>query len=618
MNNPALHVSNTHGRRRRWIAAGVGVLALIAVAAAVAAFSYWRKPGVVADPFALAPLPSSSFLNTKPNAVYVGSRACRSCHAGEHHSFHGTGMGRSMAEVDLEREPPDAAFDHAVSKRRYEVRRKDGRLWHRELLLAGQSEEVVLAEYPVKYVIGSGRHSLTYAVEVDGFLVESPVTWYASRKAWGMSPGYDDVRQPGFQRGVGEDCLICHAGQAEAIDQSWHRMRVTEPAIGCERCHGPGSLHVALRKDREREPPGPIDYTIVNPARLSRELGEAVCQQCHLRPTAMILARGRKLADFRPGLPLQHFKQPYMLVGDAAMTVVGHVEQMHLSRCYQGSNTLTCVTCHNPHAEPKPEARIAYYNSKCVDCHQPQKCTVSAEVRAKQSPHNDCVHCHMPRSPTEIPHLAFTHHRVGIHKPATAVEARKDAELTPFFDLSWLSEGDRKRSLGLGYMEAAEAEKDATLKSGYQRRALDLLGEVKRAGMKDPAIEVALARIHAELGSDDAASFASSALEFPDLDGPARCNALSLVANDLVRGNNHAQALEPLRQLTKWRRHPIDWLLLADCEGNLGHAAAAEEAMQTAVRINPRLWGVHKHLAEHFRRQGKTQVADWHQQRAVP
>ena len=71
-------------------------------------------------------------------------------------------------------------------------------------------------------------------------------------------------------------------------------------------------------------------------------------------------------------------------------------------------------------------------------------------------------------------------------------------------------------------------------------------------------------------------------------------------------------------QLTTWRRQPIDWLLLADCEGTLGHAAAAENAMQTALRINPRLWGVHKHLADQLRRQGKIKEADWHQLRAVP
>src|SRR5262249_35979129 len=155
-----------------------------------------------------------------------------------------TGMGRSMAPVDPEREPPDGAYDHPPSKRRYQVVRKDGRLLHRELLRTEGPEEVVLSEYPVTYVVGSGRHSRTYLVEADGFLVESPVTWYASGKGWGMSPGYDREDHAGFERAVGESCLICHAGQARAAGGSLHRMEVHEAAIGCERCHGPGALHV--------------------------------------------------------------------------------------------------------------------------------------------------------------------------------------------------------------------------------------------------------------------------------------------------------------------------------------------------------------------------------------
>src|SRR5262249_43627539 len=145
------------------------------------------------------------------------------------------------------------------------------------------------------------------------FLVESPLTWYASRQAWGMSPGYDDPQQAGFQRGVTEGCLFCHAGQARAVGQSWHRIEVQEAAIGCERCHGPGSLHVERHAGRPGRPGGGADYPTVTPPRLSRELAESVCQQCHLRPTAVVPVRGRKLADFRPGLPLQDFVEAYQL-----------------------------------------------------------------------------------------------------------------------------------------------------------------------------------------------------------------------------------------------------------------------------------------------------------------
>src|SRR5262249_37051692 len=244
------------------------------------------------------------------------------------------------------------------------------------------------------------------------------------------------------------------------------------------RCHGPGSVHVE-RRNRDREPLAGIDYSIVNPAHLPRELAEAVCQQCHLRPGARILARGRKPSDFRPGLPLQDVRHTYSLDSpEDAMTVVGHVEQLHLSRCYKESKTLTCSTCHNPHHKPEPEKLEVHSNASCLNCHQPTRCTVPKARREKESPSNSCVQCHMPTAPTEIVHFAFTHHRIGIHaKPTQAKPTKVDgvpaakgpAKLQPFMDLSRFSEIDRIRSVGLAYLEAADREDDAIRKAVFRK-----------------------------------------------------------------------------------------------------------------------------------------------------
>jgi hypothetical protein len=40
--------------------------------------------------------------------------------------------------------------------------------------------------------------------------------------------------------------------------------------------------------------------------------------------------------------------------------------------------------------------------------------------------------------------------------------------------------------------------------------------------------------------------------------------------------------------------------------------------MAAAVRINPRLWPVHKHLADFYRRRGDEARAEWHRLRAEP
>src|SRR5262249_23116131 len=160
------------------------VTALLVVAGAIVIL--WVIPRQD-DPLAaypLTPLSSSPYLNTGADAHYVGSGACRTCHQDTHDYFRGTAMGSSIGAVNASREPPDADFEHSVSKRRYQIRRKGGALWHRELLLTAGTEEVLLCEYPVKYVVGSGHHSRSYVAEVEGFLVQSPLTWYKAPSAW--------------------------------------------------------------------------------------------------------------------------------------------------------------------------------------------------------------------------------------------------------------------------------------------------------------------------------------------------------------------------------------------------------------------------------------------------
>lgn len=621
----------------------VGVV-IGAVLAAIYAPGLWKKSGeekpVVESPRNREPekvgeeethpikpvaVSQSPYKNTRPGVKYVGSAACIACHEGEHATYQHTGMAQSMAAVDLSREPPDGRYDHPASKSRYEVRRRDGQMWHRELLLTGGEEEVLLQEYPVTYVTGSGRHSLTYVVEDDGFFMESPITWYTSKKAWGMSPGYDRPNHNGFEREIGETCLVCHAGQIKAEGKSLHRMQITEAAIGCEQCHGPGELHVQRQEASKKQPEKVAsvgDDTIVNPVRLSRELSEAVCQQCHLRAAAAVFSKGKTPFDFRPGLPLAQFVQHYELeTPNPLMSVVGHVEQMHQSKCYQETKTLSCLTCHGPHGEPaKGEALTKHYNQICGSCHQPEACRVSPERREKESPQNDCIACHMPQTPTDIPHLAFTHHRVGIHdissssdSPAPTSEA---VALRPVLDLSFLSEEERKRSLGIANLEVSMKEEDAARRVQYQREGISLLSEVRSAGGLDGPVDAWLARQRSAQGAPDAQRYAASALTDPQLTGTDLCNSLFLTAESQLQQKRYREAIQTIEQLNKLRRHSIQYLLLAQCQQEMGNEAAAEQALLQAVHINPRLTRIHQQLADIYRQRGNGAKARYHQLRA--
>jgi predicted CXXCH cytochrome family protein len=240
---------------------------------------------------------------------------------------------------------------------------------------------------PLAYLVGSGRFTRTYLVQSDGFFTESPLTWYASLNSWSMSPGYDQADHPSFQREINADCLFCHAGRTEAAGEATGRLKISELAIGCERCHGPGSLHVERHKNQAATGLAEGDDSIANPRRLSRELSEAVCHQCHLESAASVTVRGRQRDDFRPGLRWTDFCVNYAYEQSAGkMTVTGHVEQLHRSRCYLADSTLTCITCHDPHQSPTPAEKVAYFRAACLRCHGDGSCrlaTAEQEIAAE-------------------------------------------------------------------------------------------------------------------------------------------------------------------------------------------------------------------------------------------
>src|SRR5262249_9132512 len=151
-----------------------------------------------------------------------------------------------------------------------------------------------------------------------------------------------------------------------------------------------------------------------------------------------------------------------------------------------------------------------------------------------------------------------------------------------------------------------------------QGEALKRLTELHAAGLRDSAVDAALARLSFELQRPDVSSHAERALSHADLAAQDRCNVLFLIADAHDANGRSADALPVLRELTPWRRHAVDYLLLAKCEKAAGNDDAEREALTTAVRINPRLWRVQQHLAERARRAGDEERAKWHQARAVP
>lgn len=577
-----------------------------------------------ADSVVAAPLPALShtdFLNTSTAATYVGSRRCESCHADFTASYHETRHSRSLRSADELDDWLEARVNDPESGLMYEVLSSKSGLSHREsLTFAGASGETRTA--PVKYVVGSGAFGHSFLCELDGFLVQSPVTWYSPRQEWDLSPGYDHPNHLGFRRAVSSGCLACHSGIVDEQNKNPFDVQIVEHAIGCERCHGPGSLHVDFHDSGQvLAAKDAIDHTIVNPRHLSRELEEAICQQCHLQGDATVFVRGRAADAFRPSMQLHEFRQNYQLQTHSGMTIVGHVEQMHLSACYQASESMTCVTCHDLHREfPKSELDV-HYRQACLTCHQEDSCLELLAVR-QETANDRCVHCHMPKTETEVPHVAFTHHRIGLHHDAAGGEESSSSgeshstELVALLDDSHLPEADRLRCRGLGWLRIALTKSELDHDQAIAQ-AQDHLLAAWMGGASDAAVAAGLAQIASYRGHvDQALQWAQRALALDSTPSEERATALETLGEIQFHRGEFEESLKSFQELTQIRRNARHWFFRGLSEQNLGNTADALRSLQKSIDLNPKNPGAHSILAAIFQARGDRERQTFHSQRA--
>ena len=205
-----------------------------------------------------------------------------------------------------------------------------------------------------------------------------------------------------------------------------------ELAIGCERCHGPGKEHIEFHDASSVG--ASVKDPIVNPDKLTPELREAVCYQCHLSGAPRVTRYGRSDFDFRPGMHISDVWITFLKSGKnegGKIKVVSQVEQMQLSQCFvQSKGEFGCISCHDPHRSPTPETRIGFYRDKCLTCHQngteQTECTEALDARKKNSPDDSCIKCHMPTlDADDIAHLALTDHRVHVPGDNYQVKAKE-------------------------------------------------------------------------------------------------------------------------------------------------------------------------------------------------
>lgn len=344
-------------------------------------------------------------------ATYVGRNTCAECHQSEVKAWTGSHHDAAMQEATPETvlgNFKDQALEHfGVKSRMFE---RDGKYW-----VATQNGEGKTEEYPIKYTYGVAPLQ-QYLVEFPGGRLQVlPVCWDTEQKRWfhlhpdePIAPG-DPLHWTSWPQTWNHMCAECHSTNLQrnydVATNSYHTT-YSEIDVSCEACHGPGSLHVELAKDKslfwDRRYGKGLQ---VNLKDANNRTQIDTCAQCHSR-SAMIasgLEPGKKLADYK----MVHLLDGNLYHEDGQIRdeVFEHGSFLQ-SKMFR--KNIKCTDCHDPHT-----AKLKFQgNQTCTNCHQHSPGKYDTPLHHHHPVGSSgalCVNCHMPQETYMVVHKRRDH-----------------------------------------------------------------------------------------------------------------------------------------------------------------------------------------------------------------
>ncbi len=241
--------------------------------------------------FVLAQAANPVSQHTGAPGRYVGSQACQTCHPQIYSRWRQTRMANVVRDP---KQYPDAILPD----------------------LSKPDPLVTFNKDDVAFVYGSKWKQRYFKKVGDDYFV-LPAQWDITNQVWRpyfvkngtdwWAPLYppDNMKRP-----TGPLCDGCHS-----VNYNIENKTATEWNVGCEKCHGPGSDHVAH----------PSRANIVNPARLDSVQANDTCIQCHLQGQALQNPIAGRYYDwpvgFHVGEKLQdHWKLEEHKLGETTFT----------------------------------------------------------------------------------------------------------------------------------------------------------------------------------------------------------------------------------------------------------------------------------------------------------
>jgi len=578
-------------------------------------------------------------------------------------------MGRSFYRAVPENMVEDFrrrnTYVHRPSERIYTMIERGGRYYQRRHQIGHDGKEISVMEREIHYVIGSGNHARSYLHRTpDGRVYELPVAWYAENGGyWAMNPGYDYPAHDDFRRRVTSQCLFCHnaypkpdpardSAAAEPLFDSFPE------GIDCQRCHGPGSNHIAAAQDARR-PVEEVRAAIVNPARLDARRRMEVCLQCHLETTSFVLPGSlgrldRGVFSYRPGEPLEnhvlHFDHGPDPRFDDKFEIAHHGYRLRKSACFvKSEGRLQCTSCHDPHQGARAREAAARYVRACRSCHG---AAFEARVAAgKHTADARCVSCHMPKRRTEdVVHAVMTDHLIR-RNPLPGDPLAPLAEKTPeqytyrgevrlYYPEDLPGGADRELYLALAQvkdksnLEAGIPRLEAAIARHQPPQAdfLFFLGEAlaesgrheaaaaayRKAWERESRYWPALHRLGATLARSGQAAEAETVLRQGLAVRPGHSLMMTDLALALLSQGKTGEAADLLRQATRADEFNVEaWNNLGNLLLEQNDIQGAEEALREAVRVQPDHAASRMNLARLLTARQKWAEAKFHFEKAI-
>jgi tetratricopeptide (TPR) repeat protein len=461
---------------------------VVAIAIVAGSFACWRWGGTQSPAVSdsnrnshIAELIAAVELDDGPpdRPGYLGWEACSACHAERVKEFQAS---RHFLACCLPSARPLApAFDArgaAYATRdpelHFDMRHSGDDFTMTAVHATPQGDERTTSRIDLVYGAG-GTTDEVYFTWHDDRLFELPVVWLHSRKEWGASV-FDPHAGGDYSRATTPQCLECHNTWFQHVPGTANEYRRAGCVLGvtCERCHGPGSEHVAFHA---ANPNSRRAAAIVHPGRLPRKRKMDLCAQCH---DNSITHRAPPFS-YRPGEELEAYFKVLTTRHPEDDHVANQVQYLRDSQCYQRSETLVCTTCHDPH-RPRDAASGDSGRRACEKCHASTDC--GERDRLPAAVQGDCIGCHMPlrnkiqvnfrtENDAFVPPAQRYEHRIAAypeardevllewHRSQTDDASRREADrLAASLAEFWLSKS-RRLQQSFRYLAAIEASRQA-------------------------------------------------------------------------------------------------------------------------------------------------------------